>query len=665
MKKALVQLGIFIIFLANTALVSGIWASEPSSENEKNYDAYALGEVVISTPQKGVEAIGTTHRITAADIEKGGARSLDEALDLLPGVYVRIGGSGTPRIDIRGFRTRHVTLLLDGIPFNETYDGQFDPTTIPVEYISEIKVITGGGSVLYGSGGNGGIINIITKKGTKGVQGLISGEAGSENARNAKFSLAAASDHLNAFVSASSRQKDGFPVSDDFKPTADEDGDRRENSDSERISFSGSLFYTPVESTTFGVSFNHLQGRNGVPPTTNYDENDPFTKQPKFERVDDINGNAVQASMDHQFQGALRLRGWTYFNQQDLLENGYDGAGYDTQDQRGAYQSNSTSKVTGLNLQAIYDLERLGKTTVGIMSEIQKWEIEGFEVKNNTQAVSDDKKDKVHAIAAEYEVNPIDPLILVFGYGHHFQNKDEGENESEGSYLVGATYDIFAATRVKASYAKKIRFPSIRQLYSKDGNDALLPEKTFHYELGLTQGISYNTNLSLTLFHIQAEDFIEKPEGGGGYLNYEEYQFRGFEINADTRPLEGLALRASYAFLDSEDKSKDTQKDELQHRPKHKYGVEAAYAFSFGFKVHMDFMRVTDQYFYDRDNTDPLLKKKLNDYTLVNMKLSQDVLKDALNIYLGADNLMDENYEQSYGLPQAGRSLYGGLTWRF
>ena len=117
-------------------------------------------------------------RVTAADIESSGARTLDEVIDLLPGVYVRIGNSGTPRVDIRGFRTRHVILLLDGIPFNSTYDGQFDPTTIPVENIAEVKVVTGAGSVLYGPGGNGGIINIITKKGRKGVNASAMGEAG-------------------------------------------------------------------------------------------------------------------------------------------------------------------------------------------------------------------------------------------------------------------------------------------------------------------------------------------------------------------------------------------------------------------------------------------------------------------------------------------------------
>ncbi|MDY6878752.1 MAG: TonB-dependent receptor plug domain-containing protein [Thermodesulfobacteriota bacterium] len=43
---------------------------------------------------------------------------------------MRTGAQGIPRINLRGLRSRHVTLLLNGIPFNSTYDGQFDPSII-------------------------------------------------------------------------------------------------------------------------------------------------------------------------------------------------------------------------------------------------------------------------------------------------------------------------------------------------------------------------------------------------------------------------------------------------------------------------------------------------------------------------------------------------------
>jgi outer membrane receptor protein involved in Fe transport len=55
----------------------------------------------------------------------------------------------------------------------------------------------------------------------------------------------------------------------------------------------------------------------------------------------------------------------------------------------------------------------------------------------------------------------------------------------------------------------------------------------------------------------------------------------------------------------------------------------------------------------------------LNDYTVVNLKLDKKLINDKLNLYLGVDNLFDEDYEQSLGFPQSGRMIYGGFRFRF
>jgi outer membrane cobalamin receptor len=63
--------------------------------------------------------------------------------------------------------------------------------------------------------------------------------------------------------------------------------------------------------------------------------------------------------------------------------------------------------------------------------------------------------------------------------------------------------------------------------------------------------------------------------------------------------------------------------------------------------------------------TPPLQKQKLNNYTLVDLKLNQAFLKKRLHIYLGVDNLFDQDYEEAYGFPQAGRTLYAGTEFHF
>ncbi len=670
MRKTRVFIAFMVLSLSGMVftgmLSAGQGAMSDTSEKNRPYTTYSLGEVVVSSSAQSGDTAGTVARVSAGDIENSGARTLDEVLDLVAGINVRVGGSGTPRINIRGFRTRHVTLLLDGVPFNSTYDGQFDPTTIPVENIAEIKVITGGASVLYGQGGNGGVINIITKKGAKGVHGTATGEAGSENARLGRFSVSGANETLDAFISGSIYEKDGFPLSDDFDETADEDGGERENSDFSRKNVNANLGYSPNDQTLFGFTFGHQEGDNGVPGIVNYDKNDPFTKKIKYDRVDDMEGNAAQIAFGHKFASPFGIRSWLYLNQQDLTENRYDDDTYGAQTLNGSYSQDSSANIFGANVQLAYDLKAYGTATLAVMTETDQWEADGFLInKGKAGPIDVDEDYNVHSAAVEYTVIPVDRLHLVFGYGFFMMKKDDGGDENQSSWMAGAVYDLFEKTQVKGSYARKVRFPSISQLYDTSaGNADLNAETSDHYETGLTQQIFDDTSLSFTVFRINAEDLIEK-DAADVYQNFQEYRFSGAEIGVETHPVEDLTLRASYSVLDSKDESSGTQLDELEHRPENTYALEATYRFGFGMSVHGDILRVSDQYFYDSDNKDPLLKKELNDYTLVNLKLSQRLYREMVEAYIGADNLMDEDYEQSYGLPQAGRTVYGGMIYRF
>jgi outer membrane receptor for ferrienterochelin and colicin len=124
MKKGLARILI--------VLVIGIGWGFPQigfSETEtQQAAAYTLGEIVVTGERVGVESIGTVREITAGDIARRHVQTLDQALELLPGLDIRTGTDGVPRVDLRGFRSRHV-LLLNGIPFNSTFDGQFDRLT--------------------------------------------------------------------------------------------------------------------------------------------------------------------------------------------------------------------------------------------------------------------------------------------------------------------------------------------------------------------------------------------------------------------------------------------------------------------------------------------------------------------------------------------------------
>ena len=624
-------------------------------------DIYTLGEIVVSGERQGVEAVGTVREVTAEDIQNKGARTLDEALQLLPGVFIRTGADGVPRVDLRGFRSRHVILLLDGIPLNSTFDGNFDPSVIPVENIDMIKVSYGSHSVLYGDGGLGGVINIVTKRGKKdAVHGMVLGEAGDRSHYLGQFNLSGGYGKGDFFLSGSHSEIDGFRVSHDFKATPLEDGGTRDNSDKSRDNFFANVNFAPNDKILIGAVFNYLRGEFGKPSTTIFPE-DEFSDRPRFERMDNFEGYSGHLSLSYDLPGPFGLRSWIFFNQLTEEENRYDDGNFESITRSGSFHHDNETRIKGAALQTTCDLKTAGFLTLGLKGRNEEWEIEGFDITRDGRVDVQDERDiDIYSAALEYEVVPLKNLGLVFGYSQSWLKKDEGD-DNDGSYLVGAYYDIHENTRIKGSFARKIRFPDIRQLYEPDrGDPNLQTEKSNNYELGIEQKLPWNSNVTLTGFLIDVEDYIEFIETvSDKFLNYEEYQFKGAELTAENRYIKNLLLRAGYTYLYTEDKSPDTERDELQNRPRHKVTFEGKYTFPYGFSPYANIIYVADQVFYSRET--PLSKRLLNDYLLVNLKVDQMLFKGKADLYVGVDNLFDVDYEQSYGFPQAGRFIYGGV----
>ena len=657
MKYAMrISLGLAIVVGGQSAVL----ADETPTDG-----AYRLGEIVVSAkPESVVENVGTVYRVTAGEIKDQGARTLNEALQLVPGIIIREGAEGTPRIDIRGFRTRHVQLFLNGIPVRDTYDGQFDPTMIPADIISEIKITSGGGSVLYGPGGNGGAIDIITKSGKEGVHGSVDTQIDEGGGYDSNASVYGAGEKVDFYANFNVQKRDSFSLSDDFKPVnvADEDGGSRENSDWKRVNLFGNLSYKLTDYTTFGLTFSHMDGENGKPPVTNADEDDIFSKSIKYERVDETQSSLLQLAFSHKTSGPLDIRGWVYYSQTDLVENGYDDDSYSSQTGQGSLHQETDTEIVGVNTQFLYHVDDAATATLALGAENESWESEGFVNKRRGfDDLADDRDLQTYSAALEYERELWSNVGLVVGYGHHFYNRDD-RDDNDFSYLIGATYDLSDATRFRLNHSRKIRFPSLKQLYGSGGNVDLDTEVTYHYEAGIRQQLPLRGVLNVTGFVIDAKDFIEKDESDVN-RNFQDLNFMGIETDLKVYPIDELMLRLAVTWLKTEDESADSGRDDLQYRPEWNVTTEAKYQFSFGLTAYGSIQYIGDQYFYD--NVDATQKKKLNDITVVNLKFNQPVLKTGLEIYAGIDNLLDKDYEESYGLPQPGRTIYGGIEYRF
>jgi vitamin B12 transporter len=668
-------------------LLTPVCAWAIGTPEDQGEDIFSLGEVVVSGRMDGIEAGQTVHEITAADIKQSSARTLDEALNLLSDVNVRVGNEGIPRIDIRGFRTRHVLLLVDGIPMNSSFDQQFDPSMIPVENIAMIKVTAGASSVLYGQGGLGGVINIITKKGQRGLKGMVGYEGGDQQPYLARASISGGKGMFDFFASGSAFRRDSFPLATSFTASVEEQAGYRKNSDSTRYNGFLNVGFTPNKDLYVALTGNYVTGGYGKPASAINNKFDPYASPPRYGRVDNFVGYTWQIAADYSPSNAFSMRSMIYYNRIDQDNNQYDNENYNSFDDPfvpNSYQLRNTGINRGASVQPKYDFGRAGIVTLGFTGEWNTW-IDSGQVKTGGDGgsqgghgigggsppyilfpVQDHKDLYVISAAIQYEVSPIRNMGFAVGYAHFWQIRDE---MSPNDYSVSAStyYDLFRGTRLKAAFQRNIRFPSLSQLYLRDtDNPNLQTETVYQYQLGLEQRLPWQSLFKIDGFRSDAYNFIALDQNvvPAKNRNYSLYRFYGFETSLESHPLSNLSLKAGYTYLQSQDLS-DSGRDEVQYVPRDKVTLIGKYDFDFGLTPYVSVIYVANSFVYSKQKLPTVQKAKMNDYTLVNLKLTQNLFKKRVALYVGADNVFNEDYEQSYGIPRPGRFIYGGFEYRF
>ncbi len=95
----------------------------------------------------------------------GAAKDAAEVLSTSAGVVVQdSGGYGQSKnVVVRGASATGTLLLLDGIPLNGA-GGIADLSRVPLALVERFEVLRGGAGARYGSGGLGGVVNVITRR---------------------------------------------------------------------------------------------------------------------------------------------------------------------------------------------------------------------------------------------------------------------------------------------------------------------------------------------------------------------------------------------------------------------------------------------------------------------------------------------------------------------
>jgi len=175
-RATLIQTTLLAVLLTMSA---GLMAQEIEDTAEED----VIEEIVVTatrlaTPQEEVGSSVTV--ITREEIESSQKATIFEILREVPGLdVVQNGGpGGVASVLIRGAKSEHTLVLIDGVEMNDpiTPGRSYDFANVTVDNIERIEIVRGPQSTLYGSDALGGVINIITRKGEGKPEFFVSGE---------------------------------------------------------------------------------------------------------------------------------------------------------------------------------------------------------------------------------------------------------------------------------------------------------------------------------------------------------------------------------------------------------------------------------------------------------------------------------------------------------
>ena len=702
--------------------IRGYFESEYQEEDYFRADRLLVTATGSMKPVHKAPSVATV--ITADDIEKMGATTLEEALQTVPGLYTsEYYLTGTPIYSFRGIHTSfspQVLLQINGLPVKHAFQRNIPfALHIPVSNISRIEVVRGPGSAVHGADAFAGVINVIIKDGQE-VDGIETG------LRYGSF------DTTEAWLMHGGSYSGWEVMASINYYTTDGDDDRIIDSDLQTVldtSLNGTFGLPPASLTPgtvqsqkesldmrlslardnwslrfWGSFLNDVGFGVGLIPaldTYGTREMDLLQADITYENNDLLTDTDLSARFSYQYIHADSIG--RMFPPGALLPIGQDGNLF-TQPMAGF--ALFTDGVFGqpivddyqpaLDLTALYKgfsdhMVRLGGGVKYIKEETDNYknfgpgvidtdellpppainEIDGTltHLKNNSPYIFMKNQDRTIWYGSIQDVWSLAPkweLTAGVRYDHY---SDFGSTTNPRLALVWETRPELTS---KILYGSAFSAPGFAELYlvnnpSALGNPDLDPETIQTLELAFDYQPINIFRTKFNVFYYEIEDLVELvPDEGASTLtaqNSRDQEGYGFELEADWQVTKTFQLKGNVAYQHSEDK--DTNET-----------VADAPAWQTYLNGHWNFLphwSLDAQWFWigDRQRADGDPRSDIDNYSLVNMSLRRKNIANHWDVALLVKNLFDEDIYESTDIripddyPMEGRSLFGEVRLHF
>ncbi len=602
--------------------------------------ATLLPETVVTatrTTVSGREVGSALTVITGEELVRRQVTYVSDALRQVPGVAVnRTSGFGSSTdVRIRGAEANQTLVLIDGVKVNDpALSSQFDFGNLLTTDIDRIEVLRGPQSVLYGSDAVGGVVNIITKRGSGGPRVSASAEYGSFNTRQSTATVSSGNKFYDVSLNGAYLETDGISSADSRNGNTEEDGDRNRSiqgrfglrpTDNVEIRLDGRWQGTKVETDAFGnVAEDDYSYSKGIE---------------RFGRAE-LKFSLLDKHWDHSFSGAL------YDNK--LKSDGGSFGGSSTNGQRQTMQYQTDFRFDTPDVAAAKHTVSLGASG------------EQERVVTNSAFSAVDRTLKTASLYGLYQIGLWDRLFLTGG-GRHDDN--DFFADSTTFRLTGAFLLPELGAKIHASGGTAVKNPTVFELYgftsTFTGNPDLKPEKSQGFDLGVEKSLFGDRVVTdVTFFHNRITDLIEGY--GNTAVNQDgDTRISGLELSAQAELFDGLNVGATYTYMTTD----DADGAELVRRPRHAAGLTVNYAFLEEKRANANLTMA-----YNGQQTDvafgPTRRVVLDDYVLLNIALSYRI-NDHVQVFARGENLLNQTYQEVYSYGTPGIAGYGGVRVTF
>jgi outer membrane receptor for ferrienterochelin and colicins len=165
-------------------------------------------------PETLLDAPAAVRQIDRAQVERLGARQLNDALQEQPEVVTFAGGAHAHggSTNLQGFSSRNVEILIDGQPLSGRVSGYIDLNQIDSSIVEAVEIKTGASAMTYGLQGQGGAINLITRRAGSSPNGSVESGFGGFNTTLLRAEGGFSAAGWSAFAAATRQRSLGYDL---------------------------------------------------------------------------------------------------------------------------------------------------------------------------------------------------------------------------------------------------------------------------------------------------------------------------------------------------------------------------------------------------------------------------------------------------------------------